>query len=194
MDEGAAALAQAIGQRVRGERKSRGWTLDQLAAAAGVSRRMVVSVEQGSANPSVGTLLKLSDALGVGLPSLVEPVVVEPVKVTRAGDGAVLWSGTGGGRGVLVTGTDPPDVVELWNWVLGPGDRHDSEPHAMGTQELVQVLEGSMVLEVSGNPITLAVGDAAKFGGEVAHSYINPGAKSVRFSLTVFEPGVGLRR
>ena len=53
-------------------RQSRRWTLDQLAGAAGVSRRMVVNVEQGAANPSVGTLLRISDALGVGLPSLVE--------------------------------------------------------------------------------------------------------------------------
>jgi len=29
---------------------------------------MVINVEQGSANPSVGALLKISDALGVGLP------------------------------------------------------------------------------------------------------------------------------
>jgi transcriptional regulator with XRE-family HTH domain len=30
---------------------------------------MAINVEQGSANPSVGTLLKISDALGVGLPA-----------------------------------------------------------------------------------------------------------------------------
>ena len=34
---------------------------------------MVVSVEQGAVNPSVGTLLRLSDALGIGLPALVAP-------------------------------------------------------------------------------------------------------------------------
>ena len=32
---------------------------------------MVVNVEQGTANPSVGTLLRISDALGIGLPALV---------------------------------------------------------------------------------------------------------------------------
>jgi transcriptional regulator with XRE-family HTH domain len=46
--------------------------LDQLAETAGVSRRLVVNVEQGTTNPSVGTLLRISDALGVGLPALVE--------------------------------------------------------------------------------------------------------------------------
>ena len=44
---------------------------------------MVVNVEQGAANPSVGTLLRISDALGVGLPALVEPPPPKPVKVTR---------------------------------------------------------------------------------------------------------------
>src|SRR6059036_3557026 len=73
MDESTEALAATIGARVRKERQSRCWTLDQLAQAAGVSRRMVVNVEQGAANPSVGTLLRISDALGVGLPALVEP-------------------------------------------------------------------------------------------------------------------------
>ena len=50
MDESTAALALAIGGRVRQERQARRWTLNQLAEAAGVSRRMVVNVEQGIAN------------------------------------------------------------------------------------------------------------------------------------------------
>jgi DNA-binding MarR family transcriptional regulator/DNA-binding XRE family transcriptional regulator len=68
---GVESLALAIGVRVKQERQERRWTLDQLAEAAGVSRRMVVNVERGATNPSVGTLLKLGDALGVGLPALV---------------------------------------------------------------------------------------------------------------------------
>jgi len=72
-EEGVGSLALAIGMRVRQARQVRQWTLDQLAETAGVSRRMVVKVEQGATNPSVGTLLKLGDALGVGLPALVEP-------------------------------------------------------------------------------------------------------------------------
>jgi transcriptional regulator with XRE-family HTH domain len=191
MDESAANLASVIGVRVRHERRSRGWTLDQLAEAAGVSRRMVVNVEQGAVNPSVGTLLRLSDALGVGLPALVEPPEPKSVKVTRRGEGATLWSGEGGGRGVLVAGTTPPDVVELWDWTLGPGDRHASEAHAPGTKELVHVQEGSITVEVADQSVTLDAGDAVAFPGDVAHSYANPGTQPARFSLAVFEPGVG---
>lgn len=152
---------------------------------------MVVNVEQGTVNPSVGTLLRISDALGVGLPALVESPRPRPVKVTRAGAGAALWSSGSGGRGVLVAGTEPPDVVELWDWILGPGDRHASEAHSSGTKELLQVREGTVTVMVAGQTFTLEAGDAVAFPGDVAHSYANPGPEPARFSLAVFEPGVG---
>jgi quercetin dioxygenase-like cupin family protein/DNA-binding phage protein len=191
MNTDASLLSVAIGARVKDMRQERRWTLDQLAAAAGVSRRMVVNVEQGAANPSVGTLLRISDALGVGLPALVEQPLPKPVKVTRHGEGAALWTGTHGGRGVLVAGTAPPDVLELWDWTLGPGDRHASEAHTAGTKELLQILAGAVTVEVAGQSIVLELGDAVSFPGDVAHSYANLGAVAARFSLTVFEPGVG---
>jgi transcriptional regulator with XRE-family HTH domain len=191
MDVETTALSVAIGTRVRDMRQARRWTLDQLAAAAGVSRRMVVNVEQGAANPSVGTLLRISDALGVGLPALVEQPDPKRVKVTRSGQGAALWTGSAGGRGVLVAGTAPPNVLELWDWTLGPGDHHRSEAHTPGTKELLQVMEGAITVEVAEQSIELQVGDAVAFSGDVAHGYANPGVEGARFSLTVFEPGVG---
>ncbi len=194
MNFAAESLARVIGARVKLERKSRQWTLDQLAAAAGVSRRMVVNVEQGSVNPSVGTLLRLSDALGMGLPSLVEPPTPWPARVTRHGEGAVLWSGDHGGQGVLVAGTEPPDVVELWDWSLSPGERHESEAHSAGTRELLHVQEGQITVEVDGVPHELSPGDALTFHGDTTHAYINLNDEPARFSLAVFAPGVGTVR
>jgi transcriptional regulator with XRE-family HTH domain len=193
MDQNTATLALAIGGRVRQERQSRHWTLDHLAKTAGVSRRMVINVEQGTANPSVGTLLRISDALGIGLPALVESPQPKPVKVTRHGEGAALWSSESGGRGVLVAGTEPPDVVELWDWTLEPGDHHRSEAHTPGTQELLLVQQGTLTVEVADQVITLHAGDALAFPGDVTHSYANPVTQPARFSLAVFEPGVGAR-
>lgn len=192
MDESTAAMAQAIGRRIRDGRQARHWTLDQLAVASGVSRRMVVNVEQGEANPSVGTLLRISDALGIGLPTLVEPPAPGPVKVARQGSGATLWTSDAGGRGVLVAGTNPPDVVELWDWTLGPGDHLESEAHTPGTKELIQVQDGTITVTVAGQAVALDAGDAISFPGDAPHGYANPGSTPARFSLAVFEPGVGL--
>jgi transcriptional regulator with XRE-family HTH domain len=190
VDDTIAAVAGAIGSRVRTARTGRGWTLDQLAETAGISRRAVVNVEQGSANPSVGTLLRISDALGVGLPALVEAPEPQGVRVTRRGEGAVLWTGPSGGRGVLVAGTRPPDVVELWDWTLAPGEEHVSEAHARGTRELLQVQEGRVDVHVGGRTVILAAGDAVGFAGDVEHGYAHVEGVPARFTLSVFEPGV----
>lgn len=152
---------------------------------------MIVNVEQGAANPSVGTLLRLSDALGVGLPALVDSPSPRDLKVTRHGAGAVLWTGDFGGQAVLVAGTEPPDVVELWDWTLGHGDVHSSDAHVSGTKELVQVQKGSLTVTVGDETVTLRSGDALSFSGDLAHSYANSAKGPARFSLAVFEPGVG---
>ena len=170
---GADGVARAIGDRVRQGRNGRGWTLDQLAERSGVSRRMLVSIEQGSANPSIATLLLISDALGIGLPALVDVGRSPGLRVTRTGTAPVLWRGTLGGQAVLVAGTEPPDVTELWDWTLGPGESHVSEPHAAGTRELLLVLDGQVELRAGGDAEVLAVGDSASFTGDLPHGYVN---------------------
>jgi transcriptional regulator with XRE-family HTH domain len=189
-----AALAAAIGARVRQERQTRGWTLDHLAQTSGVSRRMIISVEQGEANPSVATLLKLSDALGIGLPSLVEPPQSSAMRLTRKGQGAQLWRSEAGGAAILVAGSTPPDVVELWDWTLGPGDEYAGEAHPPGTKELLHVLQGTVTVTAAGQSVTMKPGDAVAFPGDVPHSYSNHTRTKARFSLTVFEPGVGIQK
>jgi transcriptional regulator with XRE-family HTH domain len=189
---GADSVTRAIGGRVRHGRNSRGWTLDQLAERSGVSRRMLVSIEQGAANPSIATLLLISDALGIGLPALVELDDQPGLRVTRAGTAPVLWRGKLGGRAVLVAGTEPPDVTELWDWTLGPGEGHSTEAHATGTRELLLVLDGQVKLTAGEHAEVLATGDSASFSGDLPHGYANPSAaQAARFALTVFEPGVG---
>ena len=156
-----------------------------------MSRRALVNVEQGTANPSVGTLLRISDVLGVGLPALVEPPSRRSVQITRRGEGAVLWRSEAGGRGVLLAGTQPPDVIELWDWTLAPEDHYASDAHTAGTRELLQVQQGTVTIAAGAESVTLKAGDALAFPGDVDHSYTNPHKKVARFVLSVFEPGVG---
>src|SRR5690348_16694956 len=118
---GAGSITRATGGPVRQGRVSRGWTLDQLAERSGVSRRMLVSIEQGSANPSIATLLLISDALGIGLPALVDMDRSPGLRVTRAGAAPVLWRGRVGGQAVLVAGPRPPGGTGPGGRAPGPG-------------------------------------------------------------------------
>jgi transcriptional regulator with XRE-family HTH domain len=183
----------AIAAQVKEHRAARGWTLDEMAARSGVSRRMLVNIEQGSANPSIGILLRISDALGVGLPMLVNADRLPSLTVTPSGTSPILWRGDAGGSAELVAGTEPPDVVELWNWSMAVGEHHVSEAHSRGTRELMLVLAGKVALTVGGRTEVLSAGDSASFPGDVAHGYAHagPGSGPARFALTVFQPHVG---
>jgi transcriptional regulator with XRE-family HTH domain len=189
----AVVVNEQIGRRVRQHRTARGWTLDELADRSGVSRRMLISIEHGEGNPSIATLLRISGALGVGLPVLVDVERPSTLTVTPAGQAPVLWRGPRGGEGRLVAGTEPPEVVELWDWTLQPGEAHDTEAHSAGTRELLHVLEGRLDLRVGDRTERLEAGDAAAFAGDVPHGYAVPddAGGPARFALTVHQPSVG---
>lgn len=191
-----AMVNELIGERVRQYRSGRGWTLDELADRSSVSRRMLISIEHGKGNPSIATLLRISDALGVGLPMLVDVERHRASTVTPSGGAPVLWRGPHGGQALLVAGTEPPDVVELWDWTLHPGEKHRTEAHSAGTRELLLVLAGRIDLHVGDRTDQLETGDSATFAGDVAHGYAAPADAAIpaRFALTVFQPKVGTGR
>lgn len=191
MVNGMGDLAALIGGRVRASRQANGWTLDQMAERSGVSRRMVVKVEKGDTNPSVTTLLLLSDALGIGLPTLVAEREGVPAALTRDGEGTTLWRSPRGGSGVLLAGTPSPDVLELWQWSLEPGDEHDSLSHAPGTREILHVTAGTVTLRTGPASTTLGTRDTCAFDGDQPHSYANTTTERAAFTLAVFEPDVG---
>ncbi len=56
-----------IGQRIRQLRESRAMTQSQLQSRSRVSRSYLSRIESGQMTPSLGTLEKISEALGVGL-------------------------------------------------------------------------------------------------------------------------------
>jgi len=187
-------VPEVVGRQVRGARASRGWTLDQLAEHSGVSRRMIVNVESGSSNASIGTLLRLARALDVSLADLVSDMSpVHSVTVSAPETRVPLWRGDDGGTAVLVASADTPDMVELWDWSLGPDEAYDSEAHRAGTCELLHVLTGHVQLTVDGQVHDLRRGASASFRGDVPHGYANAGRRPARFSLTVFEPRTRVR-
>ncbi len=61
-----------LAKRVKECRKQKGWSQQKLAEKTGLSFNTVTKIEQGVGDsPTLKTLLKLADALGVGLDELV---------------------------------------------------------------------------------------------------------------------------
>ena len=127
---GLPAVAARVALNVAAFRRGRGWSIDALAARAGVSRGAVIGLEKGRGNPSLATLAALADALGRPLTELLDGPSGGGTRVSTPDQTRRLWSGTAGGRGDLLHGVSEPAVVELWRWELRPGEEHRSDGHA----------------------------------------------------------------
>src|SRR6478752_643005 len=64
-------ITAAVARTLQALRADRGWSLDQLAARSGVSKGVLVALEQGRSNPNLATLARIGDAFGVPVPLLV---------------------------------------------------------------------------------------------------------------------------
>ncbi|MCK2212689.1 XRE family transcriptional regulator [Actinomadura sp. ATCC 31491] len=179
-------ITQAIANNVRYQRSYRGLTLDQLAARSGVSRGMLVQVEQGRTNPSVSTLTRIASALGVTVARLVEVGDVPMVRIVDKAD--VVTFTQGDVRARLLVGADSPMILELWDWRIGPGEHHDGDAHPPGTREMVTVLEGELTLTVYGKSHVIGKDDAVLFTADRPHRYANRGSGELRIVMVVAEP------
>jgi len=61
-----AALRTSVAAKIRELAAARGVSIERLADLAGISRAMLWRVLNGSSSPTLDTLGKLADALGVG--------------------------------------------------------------------------------------------------------------------------------
>ena len=143
-------ITAAVARTLQALRADRGWSLDQLAARSGVSKGVLVSLEQGRSNPNLATLARIGDAFGVPVTLLVDVGGEPAVRISNPDASRVLWRGPSGGTGTIIGATDPPWAVELWRWDVMPGETFGGDAHAPATREMIWVESGAVTLTVAG--------------------------------------------
>ncbi|MCX5383738.1 helix-turn-helix domain-containing protein [Streptomyces sp. NBC_00083] len=181
-------LTQSLARNVKRWRTERGFTLEALAARAGVSRGMLIQIEQARTNPSVGTVVKIGDALGVSITTLLDYESGPAVRIVPPEQAVRLWSSERGSHSTLLAGTEAPGPLELWHWTLAPGDASPSDPHPAGTIELLHVTRGTLTLRVDGVNHQIPAGHSASFEANTAHTYGNEGPDTVEMTMAVSVP------
>jgi transcriptional regulator with XRE-family HTH domain len=181
-------LTTAVARTLQALRADRGWSLDQLAARSGVSKGVLVALEQGRSNPNLATLARIGDAFGVPVTQLVDVGGEPTVRVGSPDASRILWHGPSGGTGTIVGATDPPWAVELWRWEVMPGEEFGGDAHAPATREMVWVEAGRVTLTVAGERHTIHPGEYARFPASRPHRYTNEGEEPTRFIMVVVIP------
>jgi transcriptional regulator with XRE-family HTH domain len=181
-------ITTTVARAVQALRVERGWSLDHLAGRAGVSKGVLVAIEQAKSNPNLATLARIGDAFGVPMTRLVETSGEPVVNITDATAFRKLWQGEAGGAGVIIGATDAPWAAELWTFRLEPGETVGGDPHAPATRELIWVQSGTVTLTVTGQAYQVGPQMCARFPGGIAHRYVNEGPDPVDMIMLVVVP------
>ena len=170
-----------VAANVRRLRKASGLSQQALAEAAGVSRRMLVSIERGDVNVSLTTLDRLAEALGVIFHVLVQP----PETEDSAYIDEIAWAGRSPESYGRLLASKATNEVELWRWQLAPSERYASEPDANGWHEMIVVVEGTLTLRVGEQELTLKEGEFHVFPSDQPYAYCNESEATVGFIRNV---------
>ncbi|HEY6170559.1 MAG TPA: XRE family transcriptional regulator [Verrucomicrobiae bacterium] len=172
----AEAINRHLGLRVKKLRTERGWSLEGLANASGVSRSMLSQIERERANPTLAVTLRIAQAFGMALGDLLEmPGAASAISVIRGDDHAYHYKSDKLCRVRTLSPLNLEKDVEFYEVQLQPGGALRSAPHFEGTREFLTVAKGQVRLESADDTEDLGPGDSASYRADVAHAIINAG-------------------
>jgi transcriptional regulator with XRE-family HTH domain len=167
-------VSRHTARAVKQQREALGLSLRTLAARSGISSSMISDIERGTKSPTVITLVRLAQALGVTAAALVDGGAspAPRIRVLRSGQGAggehpARWESLApaapGSRIDFVRYQIPPSTV------LGP-----TAAHAPGTVEHMHVASGTVRVTVGDETAELAAGDSCSCRTDAPHGVENP--------------------
>jgi transcriptional regulator with XRE-family HTH domain len=172
-----------LGERIRALRTERELQQRQLAEKAGLTPSLVSQIESGRLTPSLNTVRRLADALGVTIASLFDGQPAGSVVVTRKKDYPVVsFDGSSEKWTVLGAGLFQGKIRAVVS-TLGPrsrGVKTDKVVIKPGQMKLFYVLEGSVMLHYNGEQHRLEAGDSALLDGSLPHSWENVATRRAR--------------
>ncbi|MGE5250672.1 MAG: helix-turn-helix domain-containing protein [Bacteroidota bacterium] len=184
------AISVDVGVRLRELRESRNISMRGLATASGLSANALSMIERGKTSPSVSTLYKLADALGVPITAFFGPehektqvIFVKADERVRVPFSRGVWEGLGGER---FSGRVEPFVLTLESGA-------SSGPHSMAHSghEFLFCLRGQLEYQVENQHFRLEAGDSLLFAARLQHRWRNPGGTvtNVLILLSGFSEG-----
>lgn len=174
--------SKLIGQRLRKLRNERFMTITELAAAANISAGLISQIERGNSNPSMKTIDKIRQALGVNVWEFAEMtpsrLIADPAFVRRADNRPKIVVGTNGFSKELLS-PQPNHNMRFMILALPPGARSEEVLNGPGNKG-GYVLEGSALLTVGAEQAELSTGDSFQFSSNLDHHIENRGAETTR--------------
>jgi transcriptional regulator with XRE-family HTH domain len=165
-----------LGTTLRGIRTSRRLSLAEVAEATNISPSFLSLVELGKSDITIGRLTRLAEFYKISFAELLGGDEVSDAEVVRTHEQRLIHSPAEGIDIYLLTADTRRTMMPMLlvfepSAELAEYGRHEGE-------EMVHVLEGSLMLEIEGaDPRLLEIGDTAYYSAERPHLFRNASGK-----------------
>ncbi len=178
----------SIGERIKARRKELKLSLRELAARADLTASFLSKIELGQSSPSIDSLRKISEVLGVPVfYFLMEAPHKSPV--VRHDERLKLRKANSGLAFELLT----PDLsrrMEAFLFEQEPGGGNYARPVQQYTEELIYVLAGQLEVELVSGAYRLGPGDTIYFEGPSLLSLKAIGDQTMRYIAVITPPAL----
>jgi transcriptional regulator with XRE-family HTH domain len=169
--------AGRIGARVRELRRERGLSLRTLASRTGFSPSFISQMEAEAVSPSIASLEKVAEELGVSLGQFFSSLESAPREVVRREERPEYESGWSKSTVALLADAAPGRKISAAEISVEPGGSSGKRA-AFGAQEaVVLVLSGELVVGLDGREVELFEGDSVYVSEGTEFSWENPGSE-----------------
>jgi transcriptional regulator with XRE-family HTH domain len=186
-------IEHKFGEKLRDVREKQGLTLKDLAGKLSVSESYISQIERNLVSPSLDTLLRLCEELGIDPEYLFKEYrkkrVVDLVRAEKRH--------TQNMPGVRYEQlSSPPDMeeahsIEAFLLCIEPGSERGSRIYGHPGREWGLILQGSAVLELGDASYTLKKGDSISFKAEYPHALRNTGDEPLEAVWIITPPRRG---
>ncbi|PRX96716.1 helix-turn-helix domain-containing protein [Allonocardiopsis opalescens] len=186
---GAEQVEARLAARLAELRTEHGWSLDELARRAEVSRSTLSRLERAQISPTAALLNRLCTVYRRTMSQLLAEVESEPPQVVRAGRQTV-WRDEGSGFTRRSVSPPHPGLRgELVEAELRAGaDISYEGPAVPGLEQHIWVLDGVLEVTAGSTAHTLRAGDCLRFRLWDRSRFRCPGPDPVRYALVVVLP------
>lgn len=180
------SINENLGRRVKKLRADRGWSLEELAGASGVSKSMLSEIEREKANPTLSVTYRIARAFGLNLQELIETAeTASSIQVIRSTERSQVFRSDKQHEIRTLSPLNLEKEVEFYQVTLKPKGALRSQPHYEGTREFITVEQGSVRIESGKDLESLEKDDSATYRADVPHSIVNTGTDSAVVFLVV---------
>ena len=173
-------------ERVTSLRQRHNYTLEQLAAASGVSRSMLSQIERGQANPTLAVTFRIAQAFDMSIGELVDdPSFSTSIEIVHGDDPKNVFRADSKCQIRTLSPLHLEKSVEFYEILIQPQTSLDSEAHFEGTCELFTVAEGVAVITTGSTVCKLGAGDSAHYRADSSHCIKNEATEPLKGYLVV---------